>query len=627
MNFKLALISSMFVLLFSSCKKENSNKILFLENNPIIDGTLDKNLSSLKKRQFKYIWQFDNPVTDTVAVTYRMAYTPSHLYVYIETETDSINYRPRGFVNGDGFKLLLATPQKDSITNEYYDMVFSASKDKKYWARKRIWDYNHNQGSNKAFGDNTKFEEKNNGKTNGFEALIAWNDIPPYHPFFKEKIGYNLYFAKAISDTITNGYSLVEDEGIWDEELSKRKYIETEFDIPNKVDESIVLFQLKQRNFKSGSQLPLVFTSISNKEEDKNYVITILENDEVIFNKEKTVKTSKIFLKDSILLETQNLKAGNYKVNIKSSEERLVVSEQLTILPNIDLGQLKSEIEKNALGVNDGAKHTLLFRLNQYKEIVENLKPYESSSKAIDVFKKGYDEFTHFINGVDPYKMKKEPYRRAFLSEQDNTLQPYTIKIPNDYNPNKAYPLLVFLHGSGATDEGLLNANRSGGEFIEIAPFARDKFRAYTSEESQKDILEAIEDASKYFNVDRNNIIIGGFSMGGYGALRTFYENPEMYKGVVVHAGHPDLANYWLGGNHPNFLNSDYLKPFKGKRVFVYHGKKDGSLPVSKIEEMINEMKKMKIDVTYSIVEENGHEYPDKNTNEMYFNWLTSTIK
>lgn len=132
---------------------------------------------------------------------------------------------------------------------------------------------------------------------------------------------------------------------------------------------------------------------------------------------------------------------------------------------------------------------------------------------------------------------------------------------------------------------------------------------------------------SKYFSVDQNNIVIGGFSMGGYGSLRTFYENPELYKGVVVHAGHPDLANYWLGKGYPNFLDEKYLKPFLGKKVFVYHGKKDGSLPVGKIEAMIEKMKTMTIDVSYAIVDENGHQYPDKKTNKLYFEWLNKVIK
>ena len=147
---------SFLALVLIGCMKTENNAVPFLNDTPIIGGKLDKNLTTLEGQHFNHIWQFDNPVTDTVPVTYRMAYTPEHLYLYIEAETDSINYRRRGFVRGDGFKLLLAKPQKDSLTDEYYDLVFSPSKDKNYWARKRIWEYNHDQSHNSPLSKKTK---------------------------------------------------------------------------------------------------------------------------------------------------------------------------------------------------------------------------------------------------------------------------------------------------------------------------------------------------------------------------------------------------------------------------------------------------------------------------------------
>jgi len=102
-----------------------SDKISFLNFTPVIDGKLDDELVNLEKRKFKHFFQFDNPIAESTSVHYRVAYTPTHLYLYIETEADSITYRDRGFINGDGFKLLMAKPQNGSLTDEYYDIVFS----------------------------------------------------------------------------------------------------------------------------------------------------------------------------------------------------------------------------------------------------------------------------------------------------------------------------------------------------------------------------------------------------------------------------------------------------------------------------------------------------------------------
>jgi len=607
-------------------KKNISAEVPFLEKNPIVDGLLDVDLDHLPKKEFNHIWQFDNPPTDTVDVTYRMAYTASHLYMHIEVGSDSINYRRRGYVNGDGFKLLLAKPHKDSLTDEYYDLVFSASKDKEYWARKRIWEYNHDQGYNRGLSDASFFEHQSkNGKT-GFEILLSWDELPPYHPWFMNQLGYNLYFAKAIGDTITNGYAVVPDEGIWDEEIPKRNYRVLPFRTPQKTTKTQLKFHLKQKNIIVGSQLGLETASISNRTDEIALSIKILLDTGVVHEKIVELPIQSKFTKAYFSLSTVKLKEGVYVIRITDDEKKVFESD-FTILPNLDLKETKDQIISNPAKVTLGAQHTLLFKLEQYGKLWTNLKPYESGNLLLEMYTELNEEIEQFINGEDPYIKKDKISRRAFISKMDNTLQPYSIKLPKGYDKRKKYPLLVFLHGSGSTDKGLLNAARSPGNFIEIAPFARDKYQAYVSEESQQDIMDAIKDVSRYYSVDRSKIVIGGFSMGGYGALRTFYEHPELYKGAVVHAGHPDLANYWLGGGHPNFLEEEYLEPLEGKKVFIYHGEKDGSLPISLIKEMASKMSVMNIDVTFETSNENGHEYPDQKTNAEYFKWLNDLVK
>ena len=185
------------------------DKISFLDFTPFVDGKLDEKLTNLQKRKFNHFYRFDNPDTESFNLSYRLAFTPTHLYMYIETKADSITYRDRGFINGDGFKLLLAKPQKDSLTDEYYDIVFSPSKDKNSLARKSIWEFNRKQNIGKKLSTETQFEEKYYDGKCGFEVLLAWQDIEPYHPWFSEQLGYNLYFAKAISNNSAFGYSVV----------------------------------------------------------------------------------------------------------------------------------------------------------------------------------------------------------------------------------------------------------------------------------------------------------------------------------------------------------------------------------------------------------------------------------
>ena len=96
----------------------------------------------------------------------------------------------------------------------------------------------------------------------------------------------------------------------------------------------------------------------------------------------------------------------------------------------------------------------------------------------------------------------------------------------------------------------------------------------------------------------------------------------------LKYKGHEDIGLFlgeWLGEEHPNFLEEKYLTSFSNTPVFIYHGRKDASLNVDLIEKMSKKLTKAGAIVTISIVEENGHEYPDENTNNLYFEWLNTT--
>ncbi len=600
--------------------------IQWINTLPVIDGVLDNELSYLEQRKFNCFWRFENPATDTMKVSYCLGYTSTHLYVYIETATDSITYRDRGFINGDGFKLLIAMPQSDSGTNEYYDLVFSPSKDKQYWARKRIWEYNREQEHKKKLSSATMFEEQAGKARCGFEALIAWRDILPYHPWFLEAMGYNLYFAKGLGPGITNGYAVVADEGIWDEEVPLRQYAAMRFETPASVKTPMLCAQPLERNLKSG--LPILIRTVTIGATDpKSELRLVLRKDTatVVHKKDILLPGSSTLQYRTDTMQIGGILPGIYTLEISSGQS--TANYTITVLPVIAFDTIQQNIHINVHKLSEGITNTLLFKLQLLRQKLAALKRYETGEEVLQYWFTFQQEYHAFQSGSDPYTNRTVPYQRAFRSKYDNTYQPYSLKLPKDYDPRKKYPLLVFLHGSGQDEQGVLGQARSDGNFIEIAPFARDRYRCYSSDSSQNDILEAIDDVCQYFPVDKHKIVIGGFSMGGYGALRTYFEHPHLYKGIAVFAGHPALASEWLGEGHPDFLNDNYLSAFSGVPIFIYHGRKDGALPVEKAVLLARKLKSKGSIVTERIVDNKAHEYPDDETNRIYFNWLKKLEK
>lgn len=384
--------------------------------------------------------------------------------------------------------------------------------------------------------------------------------------------------------------------------------------------------QLKNKNLLNDESIVVNIASMDHRRSISKLQISLSDvESRVIFSQTTEVRLDKKLNKEEILLNHESLNSGTYEIVINTAKDT-ILKETLCIHPAIDFDKIQTELYENKNTLSSGVINTLQFELNQIENKLENLKTYETGENILEDWHLFHNKFESFTAGMNPYHEFKKPYRRAFKSKYDDTYQPYTLKLPKNYNPKKQYPLLVYMHGSGKDEQGMLDRDRSDGNFIEIAPLARDIYRAYAEDYSQKDIIEAIDDVIEYFSVDTSKIIIGGFSMGGYGALRTYYEHPELYKGVVVHAGHPNLANEWLDGEHPNFLDEKYLASFQNIPVFIYHGRKDAAINVKLIEKMSEKLMAAGAIVTTSIVDEKGHEYPDEQTNQLYFKWLQSVI-
>jgi dipeptidyl aminopeptidase/acylaminoacyl peptidase len=204
-------------------------------------------------------------------------------------------------------------------------------------------------------------------------------------------------------------------------------------------------------------------------------------------------------------------------------------------------------------------------------------------------------------------------------------LQPYSVRIPEGFDPAKEYPLLVFLHGSDRDDTALANHRSyvSTDHFIVAAPFGRGTTNLYTKDHAQLDIEEAIQDACRHFPIDTGKLVLAGFSMGGYGVLRTHYENPGRFKALAIFSGIPNSANqYFPGEGHPDFLQDAYLEPFKDVPLFVSHGATDRNAPFELAEQVVEGLRRAGAQVEFFVQEGVGHEIPRGEGLHAYHAWL-----
>jgi predicted esterase len=294
---------------------------------------------------------------------------------------------------------------------------------------------------------------------------------------------------------------------------------------------------------------------------------------------------------------------------------------RLTILPTIGFDSLRCAISHAVLP--EGTKNTLLFGVEQTEQRVSSIRPYENGAPL-------WEEIVHLqslvretTNGTDAILANKGILRRAFRSLIDSTLRPYTVKIPLSYDPRRSYPLFVYLHGSGENDaEALSHTALTEGDWIECAPNGRGVSNCFTVDHAQDDIDEAIADVLKNYSVDTGRIVIAGFSMGGYGAYRSFYQHPDRYCGVAILSGHPNLASQWIGPGHPDFLDPAYLPPFKNIHMFIYHNENDRNCPFELTQDAIKKLKAAGAILDVVTTKEGGHTQIDDASKKPYYQWL-----
>ncbi len=144
----------------------------------------------------------------------------------------------------------------------------------------------------------------------------------------------------------------------------------------------------------------------------------------------------------------------------------------------------------------------------------------------------------------------------AFVSENDRTLQFYALQFPYNWNPEKAYPLIVYLHGAGPDnplDNLVMSFDNSHQDTLftydlidpedippshrgfVLAPWARGN--SYYREAGEDDVWQSIAQVLEMFNIDRDRLYMSGFSMGCHGAWALAARTPDIWAGINLASG------------------------------------------------------------------------------------------
>lgn len=175
----------------------------------------------------------------------------------------------------------------------------------------------------------------------------------------------------------------------------------------------------------------------------------------------------------------------------------------------------------------------------------------------------------------------------------------------------EADKVLIMIHGRGGSNRDIISLSQhlEVKDFALVAPQATNNtwypysFLAPPSQNepwltSALDLLKGLVNELKGNGFKTDNIYFLGFSQGACLALEFVTRNAAKYGGVVAFTG---------GLIGDKIYNENYSGTFEGTPIFIGTGNPDAHVPVERVHETANILKKMKAEVIEKVYDNRGH--------------------
>jgi len=226
-----------------------------------------------------------------------------------------------------------------------------------------------------------------------------------------------------------------------------------------------------------------------------------------------------------------------------------------------------------------------------------------------------------FVSFVVPFSLCAQElnvYKKEIFTRKEQVL-PYRILFPVDFDTNKKYPLLIFLHGAyekGNDNEAQLNiggryfledSNRRNFPALIVFPQcpSNDVWAYFDAEFDSMGVLkraifpfrkeptavtfllkQLVDSLMSLSFIDTGKIYIGGLSQGGMGVFDIVARYPNIFAAAfpICGAGKVSTAD----------------KFSKQTALWIFHGADDDVVPVHFSRQFYQRLKKLGADVRYT---------------------------
>ena len=193
----------------------------------------------------------------------------------------------------------------------------------------------------------------------------------------------------------------------------------------------------------------------------------------------------------------------------------------------------------------------------------------------------------------------------------------YIVVLPDNFDENKKYPLLLKLHGAGGRGDDITPLLRDSAFLHQREKFTDFPFMSIMPlchENTWFDMWEQLKEFIFYIttlpNIDSERIYLMGASMGGYATWQMTMSHPELFAAIVPICG---------GGMYWNALRLVNVP------IWAFHGAKDNVVLPRESEIMVERVNNFGGKAKLTIYPENDHNaWDDTFSNPEVYAWLLS---
>lgn len=250
----------------------------------------------------------------------------------------------------------------------------------------------------------------------------------------------------------------------------------------------------------------------------------------------------------------------------------------------------------------------LYTRCGKYDECFKVIKQAVDNGLAFPLH---FDRFDPLRN-MDGFKALEEHNAKLVALENSKAKTTYKVLLPENYDPNKKYPLFMALHGDGISNIREFSQYWKPDVFLSsgfiFAYLQSSQVICHNGygwlddpDKANKDILSCYSAIANAYSVDPDRVLIGGFSGGAIESIHFTLSDVLPVKGFIALC--PELIPKAFTYENVNRAAQAGVKGAVMEGELV--------LPVANEDEMMRTFDELGLPIQYTINKGIGHQAPD----------------